>query len=161
MDRSAIREDRMNQQSRVAEGHHHNRGGALPQAAEPLKILLAESAGATRQRMQQVLKGHHYHVTCVADGFEVLCRLPELRPDILMMSFALPRLSGAQVCTLLRQSPDFSDLRIVLLSEQPNFLDSVNAERVAADGCLPKPFRSSELSAVLSGLAARAEAAEL
>ena len=113
----------MNQQSRVADGYQQHREGApaQAQAAEPLKILLAESAGATRQRMQQVLRGHDYHVTCVEDGFEVLCRLPELRPDILMMSCALPRLSGAQVCTLLRQSPDFSGLRIVRAAKFPGF----------------------------------------
>lgn len=117
-----------------------------------LKVLLAEPSRAFREVMEKVLHQQGYDVVCVNDGFEVLCRLPELRPDLLLLSSTLPRLSGPQVCSLLRQSPDFHSLRVIMLSDADSLLDHARAEQVAADACLVKPFRTAELRAVLTTL---------
>ncbi|ALO45101.1 hypothetical protein PS2015_414 [Pseudohongiella spirulinae] len=130
-------------------------------AEKPLKILLADEAPLVRDRMQQVLQAQGYEVVCASDGFDVLCRLPEWRPDLLMLASSLPRLSGGQVCSLLRQSPDFKELRVVLLSDGDNFLDSATADHVSADACLRRPFTTADLLQTLQGMSSTAVQSEM
>lgn len=130
-------------------------------AEKPLRILLADEAPLVRDRMQQVLQSQGYEVVCASDGFDVLCRLPEWRPDLLMLASSLPRLSGGQVCALLRQSPDFKDLRVVLLSDGDNFLDSATAVHVNADACLNRPFSTADLIQALKGMTSVAVQSEM
>jgi len=123
--------------------------GNAASAEKPLKVLLAESSPAVRGSMEQVLRHQGYEVICASDGFDVLCRLPEWRPDLLLMACSLPRLTGSQVCSLLRQSPDFRHLRVILLADDNTLLDRVTSAVVSADACLVKPFRTAELQAAL------------
>lgn len=120
-----------------------------------LRVLLAESGGAVRERMAGILEQQGFEVMLAEDGFDVLCRLPELRPDLLLMATTLPRLTGQQVCALVRQSPDFNELTVILLSENGNLLDRAQADLSGADGCLCKPFRLADLQSTLSGLQSR------
>jgi twitching motility two-component system response regulator PilG len=132
-----------------------------PESNRPLRILLADEAPLVRDRMQQVLQAQGYEVVCASDGFDVLCRLPEWRPDLLMLASSLPRLSGGQVCALLRQSPDFKELRVVLLSDGDNFLDSATADHVSADACLSRPFSTADLLQALQGMSSTAAQSEM
>lgn len=127
-------------------------GGA---GSRPVKVLLAESGGVVRERMAGILRQQGFEVMLAEDGFDVLCRLPELRPDLLLMATTLPRLTGQQVCALVRQSPDFSELAVILLSENGNLLDRAQAGISGADGCLCKPFRLADLQSVLDGMRPR------
>lgn len=132
-----------------------------PETEKPLRILLADEVPLLRDRMQQVLQAQGYEVVCASDGFDVLCRLPEWRPDLLMLASSLPRLSGGQVCSLLRQSPDFRELRVVLLSDDSNFLDAATADHVSADACLNRPFSTADLIQTLQGMSSAAAQSEL
>ena len=110
-----------------------------------VRVLLADTGDLLRQQLTAMLAGADCDVMVAADGFEVLCRLPELRPDILLIASDLPRLSGIQVCSLLRQSPDFSELPVLILTTANAMVDKVRAELAGANACLEKPFRSREL----------------
>ena len=115
-----------------------------------LRVLLADAGDLLREQLSAMLTAADCHVMAAADGFEVLCRIPELRPDILLIASDLPRLSGIQVCSLLRQSPDFSELPVLILTAANAMVDTVRAELAGADVCLEKPFRSSELQAAFN-----------
>jgi len=121
----------------------------------PLRVLLADAGALLREQLTFMLSETRCQVMTAADGFEVLCRLPELRPDILLIASDLPRLSGIQVCTLLRQSPDFSGLPVLILTGAHALVDTVKAEMAGANACLEKPFRSSELRAAFSKVLAQ------
>lgn len=116
----------------------------------PLRVLLADAGALLREQLTVMLSESRCQVMTAADGFEVLCRLPELRPDILLIASDLPRLSGIQVCSLLRQSPDFSGLPVLILTGAHALVDTVRAEMAGANACLEKPFRSTELRAAFS-----------
>lgn len=120
-------------------------------ATEPraARVLLADTGALLCQQVTAMLSAMMPAPGCevihAADGFEVLCRLPELRPDVLVLAADLPRLSGIQVCTLLRQSPDFATLPVLMLIGEHAVVDQVRADMAGADACLEKPFRSEEL----------------
>lgn len=120
------------------------------QSPRPFRVLLADAGLQLRERLQALLTQQTVEVLTADDGFDVLCRLPELRPDLLLLASALPRLSGAQVCALVRQCPDFRELTVILMGDEHNLLDEVRAELAGADGCLHLPFRLAELQDVLA-----------
>ena len=116
----------------------------------PFRVLLADSGHHVRERLTGLLEQQSLEVMTAEDGFDVLCRLPELRPDLLLLASKLPRLSGTQVCSLLRQCPDFRQLTVILMGDEHTLLDEVRAELAGADGCLQMPFRLAELQDVLT-----------
>lgn len=115
------------------------------------RIILAESDDLSRKRMQGILEDQGFRVFSVADGFELICRIPEWRPDILMASVDLPRLTGPQVCALLQQCPDYQHLPIFILRHGDTHNQSTvfELENCGADGVLSSPFSTQELSAML------------
>lgn len=116
----------------------------------PFRVLLADSGRQLREQLSGLLAPQAVEVLTADDGFDVLCRLPELRPDLLLVASDLPRLSGTQVCALVRQCPDFKSLTVIVMGDEHNLLDEVRAELAGADGCLHMPFRLSELQDALA-----------
>lgn len=116
----------------------------------PLRVLLADTGALLREQLGAMLTASRCELMTATDGFEVLCRLPELRPDILLIASDLPRLSGIQVCSLLRQSPDFAQLPVLILTGRDALVDKARATLAGASACLEKPFRQRELQAALS-----------
>lgn len=139
--------------SRGGQDHYGNTGKALD--PQPLKVLLAEPVTRLRNSMVRVLDSLRYEILTATDGFEVLCRLPEWRPDVLLMSGRLPRINGMQVCSLLRDSPDFHMLPIILLVDEDAFLETAKATEAGADACLRRPFRLNELLGALTRIGER------
>ncbi|MEX0740015.1 MAG: response regulator [Pseudohongiella sp.] len=121
-----------------------------PASERPFRVLLADAGHHVRERLTGLLEQQAVEVLTADDGFDVLCRLPELRPDLLLLASTLPRLSGTQVCSLLRQCPDFRHLTVILMGDEHTLLDEVRAELAGADGCLQMPFRLAELQDALA-----------
>lgn len=139
--------------------HNHQTTSAgvagLQGASAPLspgsRIILAESDDLSRKRMQHILEDQGFEVISVTDGFELICRIPEWRPDILMAAADLPRLSGPQVCALLQQCPDYRDLPVFILrhAETQNQNSAFEVENCGSEGVLSSPFSTEELSTLL------------
>ncbi|MBU2098338.1 MAG: response regulator [Gammaproteobacteria bacterium] len=117
-----------------------------------IRVLLAGSGKFSGEQIAGILEQSGFELLRATDGFEVLCRLPELRPDVLVMASDLPRLSGIQVCSLLRQSPDFAALPVLLLTGQHAVVDQVRAKMAGANACLDMPLRSADLKQAFAGL---------
>lgn len=139
----------------VAEAVAENVAENVVEKERPFRVLLAESGHHVRERLAGLLAEQAVEVLTADDGFDVLCRLPELRPDLLLLASGLPRLSGTQVCSLVRQCPDFRDLTVILMGDEHNLLDEVRAELAGADGCLHMPFRLAELQEALAQVRSR------
>jgi twitching motility two-component system response regulator PilG len=122
---------------------------SLPAGA---RVLLAESDDVSRQRMKGILEDRGYHVISVADGFELICRIPEWRPDILLASAQLARLTGPQVCALLQQCPDYRELPVFILKHNQSDSERqvFEMESCGAAGMLSSPFSTEELSSLLA-----------
>ncbi|GGG50460.1 hypothetical protein GCM10011403_04510 [Pseudohongiella nitratireducens] len=127
-------------------------GGVANPLQPGSRIILAESDDLCRKRMQGILEDQGFKVFSVADGFELICRIPEWRPDILMASVDLPRLTGPQVCALLQQCPDYQHLPIFILShgDRHNQNTAFELANCGADGVLSSPFSTEDLSAILA-----------
>ena len=83
---------------------------------KPIRIMLADDHPLIREAIGNLIKGapDFELVGEAADGKECLARVPELRPDILVLDIAMPEMNGEQVTRELRRR--FPELKIVALS---------------------------------------------
>jgi DNA-binding response OmpR family regulator len=80
------------------------------------KILLVEDEGFLRRIFKGRLVKEGYEVTDVESAERALERLPELRPDLIILDLYLPKMSGFDLLKLLKADPALRDIPVVILS---------------------------------------------
>ncbi|CAN5215914.1 N/A [soil metagenome] len=113
----------------------------------PARILIAEDEPDIRDFLTAVLKSGGYEVTEVADGAEVLTRLAEPAPDMVLMDLHMPLLSGLDALEQIRKVARWKDVPILFLTASGMTDDMVRARALGARGYLVKPIRSADLLA--------------
>lgn len=111
----------------------------------PIKVLLVDDSRAIRHSARQILEEVGCQITVAEDGFDALCRIAAVRPDIIFMDIMMPALDGFQACALIRASPEFGSTPVVLVSANDGVLDRARAELAGARRYILKPFRKSDL----------------
>jgi two-component system phosphate regulon response regulator PhoB len=81
------------------------------------------------------------------DGEEAMLMIAERRPDIILLDWMLPRLSGIEICRRIRRSAETRNLPIIMLTARGEESDRVRGLDCGADDYVVKPFSPSELTA--------------
>ncbi len=105
---------------------------------ENTTILIADDDAVWSTTIAHLLEAEGYRIRCARTGVDALYQARMRRPQLLLLNPDLPQLSGWSVCRRLRQSPDFANVKVILLT-----LDGAAAYRVGADGYLPKSGREA------------------
>jgi DNA-binding response OmpR family regulator len=108
-------------------------------------ILLVEDEEALAQFLKQELTYEGYNVSVELDGMAGLVAARELHPDLLIVDWMLPRLSGIEICRRLRSSHD--KVPIILLTAKDEVNDRVTGLDAGADDYIIKPFSLEEFLA--------------
>ena len=111
------------------------------------QILVVEDEDALSALLQYNLDKEGYRVELCADGEEALIRIDERQPDLVILDWMLPTVSGIEVCRRLRQRPVTRNLPIIMLTARGEETDRVRGLDTGADDYIVKPFLMSELSA--------------
>lgn len=120
-------------------------------AVSTLKILLVDDSKSIRESIRSLLEHAGHQITLADDGFDALCKIPGLRPDIVFMDIVMPGLDGLQACSLIKASK-FGETPVVLVSANDGLLDRARAELAGAARYIPKPFRKADLLTAISTL---------
>jgi len=98
-------------------------------------------------------EGHQ--VRTVSDGRQARAAVAEAPPDLLLLDLMMPRGNGYEVCRTLRASPDYDDLRIVMLTARGGDADQGIGFALGADAYVTKPFAIGEVVACVSAVLAK------
>jgi two-component system, OmpR family, alkaline phosphatase synthesis response regulator PhoP len=123
-------------------------------------ILLCDDELHILRAAEFKFKRAGYEVVCAGDGQEGWERIQEKRPDIVVTDCQMPRLSGLGLAERIRQSPETSDLPVIMLSAKGFELPA--SELRAQFGIrhlMAKPFSPRELFARVEAVLAGEEAA--
>ncbi len=123
-------------------------------ASEPRRILFVEDEKAIREAVLAYLEREGYWVTAAADGQAALDQFAKHRFDLIVLDLMLPKVSGEQVCRVIRDS---SDVPIIMLTAKGELEDRVRGLELGADDYLVKPFSPRELVARVRALLRRAK----
>jgi two-component system phosphate regulon response regulator PhoB len=85
-----------------------------------------------------------------------LLRLSEMRPDIVLLDWMLPGLSGIEVCRQIRRRPATRDTPVIMVTARTDEQDSVRGLNTGADDYITKPFNMEALLARMRALLRRA-----
>ncbi len=110
-------------------------------------ILVAEDEDALATLLQYNLEKDGYEVALAGDGEEALVQADERQPDLVILDWMLPKVSGIEVCRRLRGRPDTRNVPIIMLTARGEESDRVRGLDTGADDYITKPFSMTELTA--------------
>ncbi|HEY9235436.1 MULTISPECIES: phosphate regulon transcriptional regulator PhoB [Phenylobacterium] len=110
-------------------------------------ILVVEDEDALSTLLQYNLDKEGYDVVVAGDGEEALTLVSERLPDIIILDWMLPKISGIEVCRRLRQRSESRNVPIIMLTARGEESDRIRGLDTGADDYIVKPFAMSELSA--------------
>ena len=108
-------------------------------------ILVVEDEAKLAQFIKLELEFEQYRVTVAPDGFTGLSSAREMQPDLILLDWMLPGISGPEICRRLRQTGD--KVPIILLTAKDEVSDRVTGLDAGADDYVVKPFSIEELLA--------------
>lgn len=120
------------------------------------KILIIEDEAAVVTLLKYNLEKSGYDVCAAMDGDEGLIMVEEERPDLLLVDWMLPHVSGVEICRRLRRNSEHRNLPIIMLTARGEESDTIRGLDSGADDYMVKPFSPSELQARIHALLRRA-----
>ena len=125
--------------------------------AKPL-VLVVEDEAALATMLRYNLEKQGFRVEEATDGQEAITRIAEERPDLVLLDWMLPVMSGIEVCRQIRRRPDTRELPVIMLTARTEDQDAVRALNIGADDYITKPFGIEALMARIRALLRRAAA---
>jgi two-component system phosphate regulon response regulator PhoB len=110
-------------------------------------VLVVEDEDSLATLLQYNLQKEGYDVALAGDGEEALLLVDERLPDLIVLDWMLPKISGIEVCRRLRQRNETRNVPIIMLTARGEETDRVRGLDTGADDYVVKPFSMTELTA--------------
>ena len=123
------------------------------------RVLVVEDEESLHALLQYNLEKEGFSVDVAVDGEEALMMIDERAPDIVILDWMLPKVSGIEVCRRLRGRAQTRNLPIIMLTARGEESDRVRGLDTGADDYMVKPFSFQELLARLEAIVRRARPA--
>lgn len=102
------------------------------------KILLVEDDTALSSVYESRLELEGFEVATVANGEEALSRAIEFKPDLIVLDAMMPKINGFDVLDILRNTPETTNVRVIMLTALSQPTDKERAKSLGADDYLVK-----------------------
>ncbi|OIJ11824.1 response regulator [Anaerobacillus alkalilacustris] len=109
------------------------------------KILLAEDEEVLRMLIVDTLEDEEYEIDEATDGGEALELIHQNDYDLILIDYMMPVMTGLEVIEKVREIPDKSQVKIVMLSAKNQQTDKERVTHAGADYFISKPFSPMEL----------------
>lgn len=119
-------------------------------------VLVVEDEPALLALLRYNLESEGYRVLEAKNGEEGLTLIRETKPDLVLLDWMLPFLSGIEVCRQMRRLPDLKSIAVIMLTAKSEEADKLRGLEVGADDYVTKPFSPSELMARVKAVLRRA-----
>ena len=110
-------------------------------------VLIVEDEPAQREVLAYNLEAEGYRVAQADNGEEALLLVSEDAPDLIVLDWMLPNVSGIEVCRRLKSRPETRAVPIIMLSARSEEVDLVRGLETGADDYMVKPYSVVELMA--------------
>jgi two-component system, OmpR family, phosphate regulon response regulator PhoB len=112
-------------------------------------VLLVEDEPAQREILRYNLEAEGFSVVSASNGEEAMERVAEALPDLILLDWMMPHVSGLEVCRRIRARPETRGIPILMLSARSEEVDKVRGLETGADDYVIKPYSVAELMARL------------
>lgn len=111
------------------------------------RVLLVEDEPAQRTVLAYNLEAEGFAVTQADNGEDALVLVDEEEPDIIILDWMMPKVSGIEVCRRLKMRPETRGIPIIMLSARAEEVDRIRGLETGADDYVVKPYSVLELMA--------------
>jgi CheY-like chemotaxis protein len=115
-----------------------------PQSVVP-KILIADDNAQNVELLEAYLSGLDCEIAIATDGEETLEAVQRFMPDLVLLDVMMPRLSGFEVCRIIRNNPETHDIMILMVTALNEPSDFERGAHAGTDDFLTKPVNKLEL----------------
>ncbi|OUS07440.1 phosphate regulon transcriptional regulatory protein PhoB [Rhodobacterales bacterium 52_120_T64] len=124
-----------------------------------IKVLVVEDEDAISHLLKYNLTAEGFEVTVVDDGDEALMVADDFQPDIILLDWMLPNVSGIEICRQLRARAETREIPVIMLTARAEEEDRLRGFEKGADDYVTKPFSMKELVARIQAVLRRANPA--
>ena len=110
-------------------------------------ILLIEDEKSQIELLRYNLETEGYQVAVAMDGEDGILKARELNPDLILLDWMLPKVSGVEVCRIIRRDTEINQIPVIMLTARSEDSDKVRGLDVGADDFVTKPYSVLELIA--------------
>ncbi len=111
------------------------------------QVLIVEDEEALATLLEYNLGKENFDVSLATDGEDALLQIEESAPDLVILDWMLPKVSGIEVCRRIRSRPETANLPVIMLTARAEEADRIRGLDTGADDYLTKPFSTNELIA--------------
>ncbi|MBP5534106.1 MAG: phosphate regulon transcriptional regulator PhoB [Alphaproteobacteria bacterium] len=120
------------------------------------KIVIVEDEQGLQTILKYNLEKDGYQTIPVMDGKKALETILKEEPDLILLDWMLPHVSGVEICKTVRQNHDIRHIPVLMLTARGDEADKVSGLSIGADDYMTKPFSVPELMARIKALLRRA-----
>ena len=124
-----------------------------------LKVMVIDDSNTIRRSAEIFLGQAGCRVILADDGFDALAKIADHEPELIFCDILMPRLDGYQTCALIKRSPRFSDIPVIMLSSKDGLFDRARGRMVGSEQYLTKPFTKDSLLRAVAEFARRSQPA--
>lgn len=124
------------------------------------KILIVDDAVDTVELLKKRFSSEGYETAEAYNGEEALQKVPEYRPDLIVLDIMMPKVDGYEVCQKLKADESTRYIPVLMLTAKGEVEHKVKGLDIGADDYMAKPFDYKELSARVRSLLATKKAHE-
>ena len=107
--------------------------------------LVVDDSITVRKVTSRLLERHNIQVMTAKDGVDAIAVLQDHHPDVVLLDIEMPRMDGFELARHMRNSPDWSDIPIIMISSRVGKKHRDHAFELGVKSCLGKPYQESEL----------------
>jgi len=123
---------------------------------KPINVLVVDDESGIREMIRFALGRAGMKVRCAADGLEALNKISDEQPDILLLDWMMPGMSGLDLTRRLRRNSQTAEIPIIMLTARVDENDKVTGLNAGTDDYIIKPFSPRELVARIQAVIRRA-----
>jgi CheY-like chemotaxis protein len=109
------------------------------------KILIADDNVPNVELLEAYLDGLDCEIAVAVDGRDTLTKVAEFQPDLILLDIMMPKLSGFEVCKMLKRDPQTKQIMILMVTALNELGDIERAVAAGCDDFLTKPVNKLEL----------------
>ena len=110
-------------------------------------VVIAEDEAAVSELLRYNLESEGYETAIASDGDEAMLLIDERIPDLMLLDWMLPKISGIEICRRVRTRQETANMPIIMLTARTEEADRIRGLETGADDYVTKPFSTNELMA--------------
>lgn len=124
------------------------------------QILIVEDEPAIREMIAFALRTQSYQPICAQDGKDAIAAISEKIPDLILLDWMLPGMSGIDLVKRFRKEPNTREIPIIMLTAKGDETDRITGFDHGVDDYVVKPFSARELLARIKAVLRRSRETE-